>query len=211
MPISTFGGKIANEKRLSVLDAERLFWSNQEPSFDARLSVRFTIVLSNYPTKPNKPQMATPNLPPDQIRALPRRAIAQTFCKEMPVLQPMLCEAMPDFATELTSILNAGDHSAISVQVPTLRIVDRCDCGSNECATFYTSPRPIGSRGVGHRNVMLPADNYDLILDLVDEKIVCVEILDRPDLKSQLDQRFRPCQNNEEAEQVGDGDAEEAV
>ena len=106
----------------------------------------------------------------------------------------MLRDAMPKFASELFSVLSSGDHSSLSSQVQSLQIVDRCDCGDDSCATFFTSPKPSGSWGGGHRNIVLPVEDYDLILDVVEQDIVCVEILDRPDLKLLLDSSFRPCQ-----------------
>jgi len=48
-----------------------------------------------------------------------------------------------------------------------------------------------------HRNLVLPVQDFDLILDVVDQQIVCVEILDRPDLKLLLDDNFRACLTEE--------------
>lgn len=108
--------------------------------------------------------------------------------------QPLLIDAMPQFVSELLSALSASDHSSLSSHVQSLRIVDRCDCGDGSCATFFTSPKPSPSWGKGHRNIVLPVEGYDLILDVVEQDIVCVEILDRADLKELLDKSFRPCQ-----------------
>ena len=79
-------------------------------------------------------------------------------------------------------------EAELASQVSALVLVERCGCGEGFCATFYTQPKPKGSYGPGHRNVELsPADGM-LILDVVEGKIACVEVLNRNDLRRTLDQ-----------------------
>lgn len=106
---------------------------------------------------------------------------------------PLLNGALDDFDAELISALRASGHSELSKQISALRIVDRCDCGRESCATFYTASRPAKPWGEGHFNLRLPVADYGLILDFVGESIVCVEILGRSDLKLFLDSNFRTC------------------
>ena len=113
--------------------------------------------------------------------------------QEMTALHPTLGDAMPDFAANLASILRDQERDDLANQVPTLQIIDRCDCGEPDCATFYTAPRSLGAWGGSHQNLVLPVQGWDLILDLLEGRIVCIEILDRPDLKLLLDTAFRPC------------------
>src|SRR5579862_9184726 len=100
---------------------------------------------------------------------------------------PLLADVIPGLAEELKTLLAKSDFSDVVDQVDHLRIIDRCQCGEDSCATFYVVPRPIGAWGAGHENVSLDAENGFLILDLVNRKIVCVEVLDRNGVKRQLD------------------------
>jgi hypothetical protein len=74
----------------------------------------------------------------------------------------------------------------LAAQVPSLPISDRCRCGDESCATFYTQPKPEGAYGPGHRNVVLAPDDGTIILDVVEERIACVEVLDRNDVREKL-------------------------
>jgi hypothetical protein len=100
---------------------------------------------------------------------------------------PAIRDVFPELAAELSALLLAEDEPELSAQVDSLRLVDRCRCGDEFCAMFYTSPRPDGAWGLGHRNVPLNPEKGDLILDVVDNRIVAVEVLYRPDLKSTLE------------------------
>ncbi len=96
---------------------------------------------------------------------------------------PLLADFFPDLAAEIAHGLRSlAEPESIATSVAGLRIVDRCRCGVRSCATFYTEPRPKSSYGSGHRNVMLNPRRGMLILDVVDDRIVCVEVLDRPAL-----------------------------
>jgi hypothetical protein len=75
------------------------------------------------------------------------------------------------------------DEPDLAAQVPGLRIVDRCRCGDDFCATFYVRPKPKGTYGPDHRNVALTPKEGMLILDVVGEKIAGVEVLYRDDVR----------------------------
>lgn len=99
----------------------------------------------------------------------------------------LLTDTLPAFAAELRQLLTEQGEPELAAQVSGLMIFDRCRCGDDFCATFYTQPKPKGSYGPGHRNVVLARDNGTLILDVVAGKIACVEILDRKDVREKLD------------------------
>jgi hypothetical protein len=82
-----------------------------------------------------------------------------------------------DFLTELRSLLATAGEDGLALQVESLSVVDRCRCGDDFCATFYSEPRPRGAYGAGHRNVVLSPEVGMLILDVVNERIVTVEVL----------------------------------
>ena len=99
-----------------------------------------------------------------------------------------LCEAMPTVATELRELLDRQGEAELAAQVSSLKIFERCRCGDDFCATFYTQPKPNGAYGPGHRNVALTPDEGMLILDVVAGEIMCVEVLDREDVRQKLDE-----------------------
>ena len=98
----------------------------------------------------------------------------------------LLTDALPDLADEIRRLLNR-EHEDLAAQVPGLRIVDRCRCGEDFCAMFYTEPPPDGPYGPGHENVVLDADRGMLILDVVDRRIMSVEVLDREEVRRVLE------------------------
>ena len=102
-------------------------------------------------------------------------------------MEPLLLEqALPALAAELFALLERAGQGDLAAQVPQLRLVDRCRCNDEFCATVYTAPRPLGARGAGHQNVELePAEGY-FILDLVDRRIVCIEVLYRQEIRDEV-------------------------
>lgn len=101
---------------------------------------------------------------------------------------PLLTEVLPELAQELETLLAAEGELELAAQVSQLCVVDRCRCRDNFCATFYTVPRPNGSWRDGHRNVVLGPDSGMLILDVVEERVACVEVLYRNEIRRRLDE-----------------------
>ena len=101
---------------------------------------------------------------------------------------PLLADAIPDLARELEALLVSSGESSLAAQVRGLRIVDRCRCDDSFCATFYTVTRPKGAWGPGHKNISLDCETGMLVLDVVDDKITCVEVLDRDEIRQRLHQ-----------------------
>jgi hypothetical protein len=94
-----------------------------------------------------------------------------------------LVDALPELAYELEALLRLQGESELAVQVPELRIVDRCRCGDDFCATFYIQPKPVESYGSKHRSIALEPKEGMLIIDVDDGKIVCVEVLYRDEIR----------------------------
>ncbi len=99
-------------------------------------------------------------------------------------------ELFPSFSEELGALLREAGQSDLARQIPGLELVDRCRCAESFCATFYTVERPQGAWKGDHENLLLGPDRGMLIVDVVDGRIACVEILDRPDFKALLDRVF---------------------
>ena len=93
---------------------------------------------------------------------------------------------LPEFATELETVLRAQGRSDMALQVRRLPLVDRCRCGDDFCATFYTAPKPNRAYGAGHANVEVGTADGMLVLDLVYDEIRCIEVLHRPDVRKAL-------------------------
>ena len=101
-------------------------------------------------------------------------------------MPPLLLEVMPSLAKELEELLAETGYAELSGQVRELRIVDRCRCGDDFCATFYTQPRPSGSWGLNHYTVPLDPSQGTLNIDVVGDKIACVEVLYRDEIRKVL-------------------------
>lgn len=93
--------------------------------------------------------------------------------------------ALPAFAAELVESLHHQGRADLASQIATLPLVDRCRCGDDFCATFYTAAKPGGAYGKGHRNLVVDARGM-IILDLVNNQIRCIEVLFRPDVQKAL-------------------------
>ena len=102
----------------------------------------------------------------------------------------LLVESLPEFSRELTELLIAADKPAVAAQVDRLEIVAKCSCSDDFCASFYTARKPFGSYGPKHRNLELGPARGTIILDLVDDRIVHVEVLFRDDVRPKLTQLF---------------------
>ncbi len=100
--------------------------------------------------------------------------------------RPHLSEVLHDLVQELASRLTEQGHTGLAAQVDDLRLFDRCRCEDDFCATFYTAPRPSGAWGPGHENVVLDEAEGLVVLDVVNGPCVCVEVLDRTDVKERL-------------------------
>jgi hypothetical protein len=52
--------------------------------------------------------------------------------------------------------------------------------------TFYTQPKPFGSYGAGHENIVLEPENGHVVLGVVNGSIACVEVLYRDEVRNVL-------------------------
>ncbi len=99
---------------------------------------------------------------------------------------PLLAEMFPLFSRELQQLPKDEGESDLASQVPGLRILDRCRCGDDFCASFYTQPKPDESYGPSHRCLALEPGEGMLILDVVGGVIAHIEILYRNDIRQKL-------------------------
>jgi hypothetical protein len=97
-----------------------------------------------------------------------------------------LKNSLPEFAAELECLLVAAGERDLAAEVATLRLVDRCRCGDWFCATVYCAPHPQGAWGPGHKTICLDPSKGMINVDVVDGKVVEVEVLYRDDLRDKL-------------------------
>jgi hypothetical protein len=100
----------------------------------------------------------------------------------------LLIESLPDLSRELSDLLITAREPGLAAQIGHPEIVAKCSCSDEFCASFYTAPKPVGSYGPKHRNLELEPVRGMIILDLVDDRIVHVEVLYRDDVRSKLAQ-----------------------
>ncbi|WP_216587408.1 hypothetical protein [Streptomyces brasiliscabiei] len=95
--------------------------------------------------------------------------------------QPFVRDVFPDLVAELTVLLEVEGEYAPAVRAADLRLVDECGCGDGFCRSIRTADHRRGRPyGPGHRCVPLPPSKGMLIPDVVDDRIMYIEILDRP-------------------------------
>jgi hypothetical protein len=97
-----------------------------------------------------------------------------------------LAEEFPQLAREVADRLTTRGQSELAASVPGLQIVERCRCGDHFCATMYAVPPPRGAWGPGLRTLDLDADQGFLIVDILDDRIVSIEVLDGDDVHDRL-------------------------
>ena len=98
----------------------------------------------------------------------------------------LLQDAFPELAAELRTLLGIAGQAELASQIASLQIIDRCRCGDDFCATFYTILKPKGARGVGHETIPLDCEDGHLNVDVVDGGIVSVEVLYRDSVRDKL-------------------------
>ncbi|MFJ9714126.1 hypothetical protein [Streptomyces sp. NPDC101234] len=99
---------------------------------------------------------------------------------------PLVRNVFPDLITELTALLEDEGERELAVCAWDLHLVDECGCGDDFCQSIRTADRPRGQPyGPGHRCVPLSPSKGMLILDIVDGRIMYIEILGRPPMHRQ--------------------------
>lgn len=94
---------------------------------------------------------------------------------------PLIRDVFPDLIAELTDLLEEEGEHELAICAWDLRLVGDCGCGDDFCQSIRTADHPEGQPyGPGHRCVPLSPEKGMLVLDVVDARIVYVEIIDRP-------------------------------
>ncbi len=120
---------------------------------------------------------------------IPSRRVADSH-ESADAAEPSLVEGLPELAAEIQQLLITAGETELAAQVSSLKIVDRCRCGDDFCSTFFVEPKPDGAYGAGHRNINLTPQQGMIVLDVVDEKIACVEVQYRDEIRQKLQTLF---------------------
>ncbi|WP_216858223.1 hypothetical protein [Actinomadura verrucosospora] len=97
---------------------------------------------------------------------------------------PLVREVFPELVTELVALLEEEGEPELAVCAWDLRLVADCGCGDDFCQSFETELHPRGQPyGPGHRCIALAPAKGMLNLDVVNGRIMYVEVIDRPPLR----------------------------
>ncbi len=99
-------------------------------------------------------------------------------------------KVLPDFAQELEELLLAANHPELAAQVHELRILRRCSCEDDFCASFFTQFEPSKRPFPDARCVEVEPRGGMIILDVVSGRIAHVEVLYRDDVRRTLRAAF---------------------
>jgi hypothetical protein len=98
--------------------------------------------------------------------------------------QPLVRELFPELVAELIACLREEGETDLAISAWDIRLHSWCGCNDDFCQSFYTAEPPDGAYGSGHRCVPLLPRNGDLILDVVKKRIMFVEVLYYPKLRT---------------------------
>jgi hypothetical protein len=105
---------------------------------------------------------------------------------------PFVRDAFPDLVAELITLLEREGERELALRATDLRLVAMCDCGDDSCQSIHTAAHPKGQPyGEGHRCVSLLPEEGMLVLDVVNGRIMYIEVLDRPTMHNRLGARPR--------------------
>jgi hypothetical protein len=102
------------------------------------------------------------------------------------MIVPRLRDVIPELADELRYLFLKRGESALADQVANLQMVASCRCSDPFCSSFYTAPPPTGSYGPGYRGTGLWPQVGMLNVDVVESKIVHVEVLYRDEFRDRI-------------------------
>ncbi len=97
-----------------------------------------------------------------------------------------LSTALPEFAAETRRTLIQCGEAELAKQVDELWVYDRCRCGGEECATVYTSTGEESTSGCRGTGGHLPGANGYVLIDVCNERIICIETLCYPEFVKAL-------------------------
>ncbi|MFI0404513.1 hypothetical protein [Actinomadura sp. 3N508] len=105
----------------------------------------------------------------------------------MELQRPLVRDAFPDLIAELITLLENEGEGELARRVRDVRLVAMCDCGDDYCQSVYTAVHPKGQPyGEGYRCVELLPLKGMLNLDVLEDRIMYIEVLFREPMHNQL-------------------------
>jgi len=98
----------------------------------------------------------------------------------------ILGDLLPLFAEEIEGLLVKKGERGLAAQIHDLKIIDRCRCPHDYCGSFYTQPKPKGALGKGHRKVEVQPESGIIIFDVIDGRILQINVLFREKVRKVL-------------------------
>jgi hypothetical protein len=99
---------------------------------------------------------------------------------------PLEGKVLPQFARELEELLINAEYPELAAQVASLKIVRRCDCEDDFCATFYTQYVPVTNSREYPPCIDLEPRDGQIVLDISFGSIIGVEVLFRDDIRQRV-------------------------
>ncbi len=100
-----------------------------------------------------------------------------------------LIDEMSKLAKELEASLIAIEENELAKTVVSLTITGRCECGDDNCGTFYTLEK---EKWLGKKlRQVVPSVDKLYAIDVFENQLACIEILDRNEVTEKLDQLFK--------------------
>ncbi|MFC1402668.1 MULTISPECIES: hypothetical protein [Streptacidiphilus] len=101
--------------------------------------------------------------------------------------QPLVRDVFPDLVAELTALLEGEGEGWLAICVRDVRLVGKCRCTDDFCQSIRTADHPQGQPyGPGHRCVPLMPEEGMLNLDVLDGRIMFIEVLDRAPMHNRM-------------------------
>ncbi|AVH59777.1 MULTISPECIES: hypothetical protein [Streptomyces] len=99
---------------------------------------------------------------------------------------PLVRDVYPSLVAELVTLLEDQGERELAICAWDLRMAGECGCGDDFCQSIRTADHPQGQPyGAGHRCVLLLPSEGMLNLDVVNGRIMYIEVLDRAKMHRQ--------------------------
>ncbi|HEY3375920.1 MAG TPA: hypothetical protein VGL77_00365 [Armatimonadota bacterium] len=102
----------------------------------------------------------------------------------------LLKELFPELVAEIRALLHAEGSDELISSLETATVADKCRCGDDFCSSIRTAPKPNGPYGPGHHTMVLGPERGMINLDIVNGRIVYIEVIDRPDIHEMVHNRI---------------------
>ncbi len=97
-----------------------------------------------------------------------------------------LGDVLPELTNALAAAFESDGMMQLAQSFPTLVVWDRCRCDDDGCATVYTEDKDLWLGQTLDRVIPSVSIPGLLCIQVLGTRVVCIELLNRPDLKRKL-------------------------